>query len=390
MRTLEKVLNRAGAPALAPPTRPGGQSWYQIRNAVGSPEADLWVYDEIGMWGLAATDLVRDLGDVKAGVINLHINSPGGEVFDGIAIYNALRAHPAAIHVVIDGLAASIASVIAMAGDTVRIAPNATVMIHEGHMVAIGDAAEMRKAAELLDRCSNNIASIYATHAGHDVEHWRGLMRAETWFNAKEAVASGLADEVLATKPTKTAPSNHVSWDLRAYNYAGYEAYVAARATGQTVATPPAAPPAPVVVEFTPVDIGAPLVPEPLGAVDLAATWSGFAGLVDAAVNPPPLTFDTNLFRAAMDIAANDAPMPEVPAMVLPDRPAAPAPAPVPVDSGVVLIDPELFRTAMSMAANDAPMPYVPTAAPSEPPTGPTFGFDPKEFARMMKEAAPE
>src|SRR5690606_8034659 len=103
--------------------------------------------------------------------------------------------HQAHVTVIVDSLAASIASVIAMAGDRVVMAKNATMMIHDGHGLSIGNAADMREMADLLDKVSDNIASVYAERAGGDVAEWRERMRAETWYSADEAVSAGLADE---------------------------------------------------------------------------------------------------------------------------------------------------------------------------------------------------
>src|SRR5690606_36444092 len=132
-----------------------------------SGEASVYLYDEIGYWGVTAKDFVRDLLNTEADTISLHISSPGGDVFDGIAILNALRNHPATVHVTIEGLPASAASFIAMAGETVTMARNSELMIHEPHAVAVGlNAAEMRDLAERLDKIGDNIASIYAEKAG--------------------------------------------------------------------------------------------------------------------------------------------------------------------------------------------------------------------------------
>jgi ATP-dependent protease ClpP protease subunit len=192
--------------------RQQNNDWYRIRNQVDGP-TQLHIYDEIGYFGVSAGDLIRDLADVQ-GPLEVHLNSPGGEVFDGIAIYNALLARHD-VTVMIDGLAASIASVIAMAGNPVMIARNAQMMIHDGFGMAIGTAQDMRDLAELLDRTSGNIAGIYADHTGRPQSYWRELMKAETWYNADEAIDVGLADRVIdsgAGRPVTVTPSD--KWDL--------------------------------------------------------------------------------------------------------------------------------------------------------------------------------
>ena len=174
--------------------------WYRITNQAAD-EAEVMLYDEVGGWlGATADDFINDLRDITAPNILLRVNSPGGSVTEGIAIANALRSHPANVTVQVDGIAASIASVIAMAGDHVRMMPNALLMVHEASGVCAGDAAEMIKMAEILDKISGNIASAYATRAGGTVDEWRQVMRNETWYTAEEAVAAGLADEVSAAR----------------------------------------------------------------------------------------------------------------------------------------------------------------------------------------------
>lgn len=220
-----------------------GRDWYRLTNAIGgNAPAMLHIYGEIGFWGITASDLVAELAALDVSAIDVHINSPGGEIFDGIAICNALRAHRATVTTYVDSLAASIASVIAMAGDRVVMAPNSQMMIHDGSGFCIGDAADMREMADLLDRQSDNIASVYAAKAGGDVADWRALMTAETWYTAEEAVAAGLADEVSSS--TRSAPDDNSPqnlWDLSVFNYAGRAAAPAPPVLNSS-AEPPAAP----------------------------------------------------------------------------------------------------------------------------------------------------
>lgn len=174
----------------------GRADWYSIKAKAGEDLAEVYIYDEIGYFGVTANDFVRDLKNITQGTINLHLNTPGGEVFDGIAIYNSLKAHKATVNVIVDGLAASIGSVIAMAGDRVSMAPHSKMMIHEAMAMAIGNAADMTKMAERLDATSQNIADIYAEKAGGDPAEWRSTMKAETWYTDQQAVDAGLADEI--------------------------------------------------------------------------------------------------------------------------------------------------------------------------------------------------
>lgn len=198
--------------ALAPGNagKPGG--WYSIVNGVqlkdeqgGGTGAEIFIYDEIGGWGIMAADFVRELQAIDAPTLLVRLSSPGGEVFEALAILNSLRQHPATVRVVVEGLAASAASVIAMAGDTIEVAPGAMMMIHDAMGVAVGNAAEVRSLADLLEKTSANIADIYAERAGGTAEEWRTAMLAETWYNADEAVAAGLADSVLNASDKTTA-----------------------------------------------------------------------------------------------------------------------------------------------------------------------------------------
>jgi ATP-dependent protease ClpP protease subunit len=174
----------------------GRRDWYRIENKAEADVADIYVYDEIGAWGVTAANFVRDLQGVKAGTINLHLNTPGGDVFDGIAIHNALRQHAATVAVQVDSLAASIGSVIAMAGDTITMAKHSTLMIHDPYGAALGNADDMRKMAEVLDQLGDTIAGIYAERTGGSVREWRDKMLNETWYTDREAVSAGLADKV--------------------------------------------------------------------------------------------------------------------------------------------------------------------------------------------------
>jgi HK97 family phage major capsid protein len=170
----------------------------RIRAEAGSTRVD--VYDDIGDGGLfgagiSAKDFAAQMAAVK-GPVSCHINSGGGDVFDGIAIYNALKAHAGRVTTVVDGLAASIASVIFQAGDDRVGAPGSMVMIHDAFGVCVGNAAEMAKMAKMLNQVSDNLAGVYASRCGGTADSWRDAMSAETWYTAEQAVAAGLADRV--------------------------------------------------------------------------------------------------------------------------------------------------------------------------------------------------
>lgn len=202
--------------------------WFRIENKVKESSADIYIYDEIGFWGTEASEFVQQLVALDAEKISLHLNSPGGEIFDGLAIYNALKQNKAEVTVYVDGLAASAASFIAQAGDKVIMARNAQMMIHDGIAMAYGNEADMRETAELLGKLSNNIADIYHQAANrrgaeeNSEEYFRGLMRAELWMNGSEAVDFGLADEMTDADDDEAEAAKN-KWDLSFYNSAGRE-----------------------------------------------------------------------------------------------------------------------------------------------------------------------
>jgi ATP-dependent protease ClpP protease subunit len=195
--------------------RQGRNDWYRIANK-SSSVAEVMIYDEIGFFGVTAADFVKDLRGITADQIDLRLNTPGGDVFDGVAIYNALRDHAARVEVTVDGLAASAGSFIAQAGDRVVMNRGSQMMIHDAWGLTIGNADDMRQMADLLDKNTASIAGIYAERSGRPVDEWRDLMRAETWFDADEAVEAGLADEVAG----RSAASRN-SFDLSVFRYGG-------------------------------------------------------------------------------------------------------------------------------------------------------------------------
>lgn len=213
--------------------------WYEIRNAA-SDEAELLLFDEIGGWfGIYADEFVEQLNAVTAPKLTVRVNSPGGSVFEGIAVANALRAHPSEVTVKVEGLAASIASVIALAGDRLVLMPQAMLMIHDAAGGCWGQASDMQLMAEILDKVSDNIADAYAEKAGGTRAEWRERMRAETWYLADEAVEAGLADEVVRpakAEPDEGDPAMAARWDLSVFRHAGREN--APAPTAKAVETP--------------------------------------------------------------------------------------------------------------------------------------------------------
>lgn len=179
---------------------------YIIR-ASADRSAELLIYSDIGesWWGdsVAAADFVREIAALQVDTISLRINSYGGSVSDGIAIYNAIKRHPAKVTTTIDGIAASIASLIAMAGDTVQMAENATLMIHAPWTYADGNSADLRRVADMLDTWAQAMATSYAAKTGKPTDEILALLTdgVDHWYTAAQAVADGFVDEVTAALP---------------------------------------------------------------------------------------------------------------------------------------------------------------------------------------------
>ena len=167
-------------------------SWYTIR--AQTTGAEVVIYDEIGAYGISAKGFLAELGALPDGTpLALRINSPGGSVFDAVAIYNAIKRHFGTVTVWIDGIAASAASYIAMAGDEVVMPENAFLMIHDPSGLVMGTAADMRDMAGTLDKIAASMMRGYAARSGKPEDEIAALMSAETWLTAAEALDAGLA-----------------------------------------------------------------------------------------------------------------------------------------------------------------------------------------------------
>lgn len=162
-------------------------------------EADIFIYDDIGdsFDGTTAKSFAAELKGVRnARQLNIFINSPGGSVFDGVAIFNQIKRHRGRKVVNIDGIAASIASVIAMAGDEINIAANGMVMIHDPWALSVGTANDMRKMADNLDKVRDTILDTYVARTNEDRDFVSEMMEEETWMTAQEALELGFADNI--------------------------------------------------------------------------------------------------------------------------------------------------------------------------------------------------
>lgn len=250
------ALRASPRAAITDANRPSN-SWYSIRATAAGPE--IFLYGDIGAWGITAQQFARDLqalGDVPT--IFLRIHSPGGDVFEGMAIYNMLKNHPAYVDGTIDGLAASMGSVIAMACNVLRMPANAMMMIHKPWGAAGGDAEEMRRYADLLDKVEGTLMGAYTAKTGKTAEELAPLLAAETWMNGEEAVAAGFADELLEPLQAAAALTSQ-----RLQDYANMPEALRnllnprGQATPPANVVPPVTPPAPAAAGETPEQIQA-------------------------------------------------------------------------------------------------------------------------------------
>lgn len=171
------------------------ENWYNI-NSKASKVVDVYIFDEIGMGGVNAQGFIEEIKSFKDSPMNLHINCVGGDVFDGMAIYNIIKKRTATTTVYIEGIAASMGSVIALAANKVVMAENSLFMIHNAWGGAMGEAKEMKKTAKLLDKISGEIADIYVKKTKLPYDEVKEMMDEETWLNAEEALELGFIDSI--------------------------------------------------------------------------------------------------------------------------------------------------------------------------------------------------
>jgi ATP-dependent Clp endopeptidase proteolytic subunit ClpP len=172
------------------------KNWYNIKAEASSKSADVYIFDEIGTFGLTAQSFIEEIKSYKDTPMSLHINCVGGDVFEGMAIYNVLKKRTARTTVYIEGIAASMGSVIALAGDEVVMAENSLFMIHNAWGGAMGEATEIRKTAALLDKISGEIADIYTKKTNLPYNRVQEMMDEETWLSADEAFNLGFIDSI--------------------------------------------------------------------------------------------------------------------------------------------------------------------------------------------------
>lgn len=161
--------------------------------------SEIWIYDEIGpaWWGLIdSASVIGALSEMEGKRVTVRLNTPGGSVDEGVAIYNAMKRHPGGVDTVVDSLAASMGSYLLQAGQTRTVAENAMVMIHDPWSIAIGNSSEFRKEADILDKYAGRMVPDYAKATGQSEDEIRALMADETWLAGQEIVDAGFADVV--------------------------------------------------------------------------------------------------------------------------------------------------------------------------------------------------
>lgn len=217
------------------------QPWYRVAvaKADGVKRATVHIYDEIDSWfGVSANDLIAEmdaLDDVDE--LDIRINSPGGSAFDGINIANAIMRHPAKTTTYVDGLAASAASLIMVAADEVVVSKYGQAMLHNARAFVAGTATDMREVAAQLDKLNGSMAQLYADRAGGDAKAWSKVMNAETWYDAEELVAAGLAtrvDDSTVREEVEQAVASALACASQRFKYAGRQAAPAPRASTPT------------------------------------------------------------------------------------------------------------------------------------------------------------
>ena len=242
------------------------RKWWDIRamtNAQGAAVAEIRIYDEIGFWGTDAKTFIAQLDAAAASAteVIVAVNSPGGDVFDAFAIYNALRRHAGKVIARVDGVAASAAGLVVMAGDHVVMPENAMLMIHNPWTIALGSAADLRSTADMMDKARDGILAAYRRKSGQTDEDLTAMMDAETWLTALEAQSLGFCDVI--EEPVRLAASTNAAGLLARFRNPPEPVQALVAAEGDA---PPVDPPAhepPVDDPPPPESATKPTLPEP-------------------------------------------------------------------------------------------------------------------------------
>lgn len=171
------------------------KTWYTIKNQAADT-VSISIHEEIGLWGVSAAQFNAELRTITAKTIDLSIHSPGGNLLDGFAMYNALQSHPATVVGRVEGIAASAASVVLMAANVITMPEDSFIMIHNPHGGAYGNSADLREMADIMDKMQASIANIYVKRSGQPLNDVIDMLNAETWMTAAEAQSKGFADIV--------------------------------------------------------------------------------------------------------------------------------------------------------------------------------------------------
>lgn len=176
--------------------------WYKIEN-LSEENTEIMIYDVIGWPFNDASELVHSLAGMTSKTITVRINSPGGDVFDAVSIFNALQSHKSKVITRVEGLAASAASFLALAGKEVQSFPNTMWMIHDPWVCMAGNQYELRDVADILEKMAGQMGDIYSSNSSIGKKEIKEIMKAETWFTAKEAKEKGLVDTIIDGKAVK-------------------------------------------------------------------------------------------------------------------------------------------------------------------------------------------
>lgn len=203
--------NAAAIAALWHKNLESDNKWFEVKSQ--TPEtAEVLIYDVIGWPFLDANAFLKTLSEINSEEIVIRVNSPGGDVWDAMAIYNALISHKSKIITRIESLAASAASFVVLAGNEVQAYPNAMLMIHDPWVLIAGNQYDLRETADVLDKISGNMVDIYSGNSKLGKKEIRSMMKEETWLTAKEAKNNGFIDTILEGKAAKA------KFDLSIYN----------------------------------------------------------------------------------------------------------------------------------------------------------------------------
>jgi ATP-dependent Clp endopeptidase proteolytic subunit ClpP len=242
------------------------RKWYGVKASTANTPAVISIFDEIGMWGVTAKDFIAEFRAIPDNDITLEINTPGGSVFDGLAMYSAMKMSGKNITVVVMGIAASMGSYLAMIGSKISMPENTFMMLHHPLNAVIGDADEMREMADILDKIGASMITTYAARTGKTADEIDALLASDAYLTADECLAMGLCDEVT---PAVTATAK--------FEHEHMPANIQALFT-------PAADPEPPVVDIVPAAEDESTVAAIMSAINLAGMQAYSSGIVIACV----------------------------------------------------------------------------------------------------------